>query len=137
MAASLLKLLAHTPNMGQSYQPNHRCIYYSMDHILAQCPSLSTQKMWFLACQTWPHDPNLWLEIKLGTIIGTGCLSCQQCANYENAAPTPCPMLKDQAKQRLLQIILSKAAHLVWVLRCKHVICNANINKPRICKCWL
>jgi hypothetical protein len=67
--------------------------------------------------------PERWPNINLGTILGIGCLSNPREENAGNrAGQAPHPTPKERASTRLLQIILSEAAHLIWVLRCERVI---------------
>jgi hypothetical protein len=95
----------------------------SMEHILIECTAQTRRRVWDLARKTWPHAPELWPIPSLGIILGTGCLSLPkehagQVHNRQNTHPSP----KRRATLRLLQIILSEAAHLIWVLRCEQVI---------------
>ena len=110
----------------------------SMEHILTECDTLSRRTVWNLAQQTWPHAPDLWPNINLGTILGIGCLSIpRRQAAGENASQTPHPTPKERATLRLLQIILSEAAHLIWVIRCERVIQGSNLlDEPGIRKRW-
>src|SRR6266852_1734739 len=89
----------------------------SMEHILTECASPARRKIWELAQRTSPHDPEQWPNITLGTILGVGCLTLPRGQLEQNDdALTP---HKKRASLQLLQIILSEAAHLVWVLRCE------------------
>ena len=98
----------------------------SMEHILTRCPVNTREITWDLAKKTWPHGREHWPEISLGLILGTGCINIpwqrpqpQQANQPERRTPT-----KWQGATRLLQILISEAAHLVWVLRCERVIQN-------------
>ena len=109
----------------------------SMEHILTECNTLPRRTIWNLAQQTWPHAPELWPNINLGTILGVGCLTTPR--RYEargNAGQIPNPTPKERATLRLLQILLSEAAHLIWVIRCERVIQGSNIDEPGIRKRW-
>lgn len=68
----------------------------SMSHILTQCRSSPTRIIWDLARTTWPHEDIPWPDIDLGTILGCGSL---------------------RGASRLLQILLSESAYLVWTMR--------------------
>jgi len=46
-------------------------------------------------------------------------------------------MPQNKAKLRLLQIIIFKAAHLVWILRCERVIQDKTLDKRGIKTRWL
>ena len=110
----------------------------NMEHILTECNALARQQIWNLARRTWPHARQLWLNINLGLILGIGCLSLpgnqpeNPNKNRENMHPTP----KKKATLRLLQIILSKAAHLIWVLQCERVIQEKAPNRHGVNKRW-
>jgi ribonuclease HI len=110
----------------------------NMEHILTDCNTPPRRLIWDLAHQTWPHAPELWPNINLGTILGTGCLSLPRQEGRENADQPPHPTLKKQAILRLLQIILSEAAHchLIWVIRCERVIQGTNIDEQGATKRW-
>jgi ribonuclease HI len=109
----------------------------SMEHILTECSTLSRRTVWNLAQQLWPHAPELWPNINLGTILGIGCLSIprrQEAGNNNGQILHPTP--KERATIRLLQIILSEAAHLIWVIRCERVIHGTNLDEQGINKRW-
>jgi len=108
-----------------------------MEHILTECTSPKRRRVWDLAKRTWPHARELWPETTLGIILGIGCLSlpgdhAAQNQERQNTHPTP----KERTTLRLLQIILSEAAHLVWVIRCERVIQGKALNEQQISKRW-
>jgi ribonuclease HI len=109
----------------------------SMNHILTECDSLPNRLVWPLARQTWPHAPELWPNINLGIILGIASLSLPKAHPAgENEAQPPRPTKKQTATLRLLQIIISEAAHLVWVLRCERVIQGKHIDERGIRNRW-
>jgi len=65
------------------------------------------------ANSTWPACFGAWPDIHLGTILGCGSLSLP--ALHQNSHPNP-------GRSRLLCILLSESAHLIWVLHCECVI---------------
>jgi hypothetical protein len=92
-----------------------------MEHILIHCRATPTTTIWHLARETWPHDPDLWPDITIGTILGCGsiCIPIRDDqANAENIPINPA----SKGMTRLLQILISEAAHLIWVLRCEREI---------------
>ena len=106
-----------------------------MSHILTRCQEQMTQLIWTLAKDLWPHRSPPWPEIHLGTILGCG---------YINAIPRD----EQQNEQRerkntyqglsqLLQILISEAAYLVWVLRCERVIQGKHLSENEIRNRWL
>ena len=108
----------------------------SMEHILTECNTPPQRLIWNLARRTWPHAPELWPDINLGTILGTGCLSLPRQEARDNAGQPPYRTIKEQATLRLLQIILSEAAHLIWVIRCERVIQGTNIDEQGATTRW-
>jgi hypothetical protein len=108
-----------------------------MQHILTECNALTKRKVWELAQRIWPHAPKFWPNINLGTILGTGALTLperhpNQIQVNHDLRPSP----KSKATLRLLQIIISEAAHLVWVLQCERVIQEKTIDEQGIRTRW-
>jgi hypothetical protein len=108
-----------------------------MEHILTRCNAPTRRKVWELARETWPHAPEIWPNINLGIILGIGALNLPVRRANRNRAennqhPTPGP----RATLRLLQIFISEAAHLVWVLRCERVIQEKTFNNQTIRNRW-
>jgi hypothetical protein len=109
----------------------------TMEHILTSCAATPTEEIWKLAENTWPHARHLWPEISIGLILGCGSI----------APPKPEPRPDDGANQdrghipkgatRLLQILLSEAAYLIWVLRCERVIQVRTHSTSEIRTRWL
>ncbi|KAH9071067.1 hypothetical protein EDB83DRAFT_2221492 [Lactarius deliciosus] len=115
----------------------------SMTHILLYCRSNSVDLIWELAKDLWPYDPEKWPPINLGLILGVGCLSYDPpiSAQQGNA-----PLDNERARQkkdekkgasRLLQILVSEAAHLIWVTRCERVIQEKTHSPHEIKTRWL
>jgi hypothetical protein len=89
-----------------------------MEHILTRCTSRPPQIIWPLAKSLWPHSKQRWPEISLGTILGVGCMEVKKSAvtqNNDNSST-------DRGASRLLHILVSESAHLIWVLHCDRVI---------------
>ena len=100
----------------------------SMDHILIHCrcrPGPMRQIL-CLAREAWPHRNLPWPEIDLGTILlGCGSLSVQQVINNEAQNGNQEHRNNNahhKGVSRLLQILISESAFLIWVLRCERVI---------------
>jgi hypothetical protein len=105
-----------------------------MSHILIQCRSSPTRIIWELARTTWPHENLPWLEIDLGMILGCGNLSIPQPIIDQGQN---CRKAHLRGASRLLQILLSKSAYLIWTTRCKRVIHRKNHNHQEIKSKWL
>ena len=125
----LYKTLHGTQKIGRfwsnitEYENRQNCticnVTESMEHILIHCAAIPTRTIWNLARNTWPHDPDLWPDISIGTIMGCGSLAIPNANPLENAHP---PRRIREGKKRLLQILVSESAHLIWVLKCERVI---------------
>jgi ribonuclease HI len=90
----------------------------TMEHILTRCTSRPPQIIWPLAKSLWPHSEQRWPEISLGTILGVGCMEVKKSAVTQNDDNSS----TDRGASRLLHILVSESAHLIWVLRCDRVI---------------
>lgn len=106
----------------------------SMKHILIRCNKSAVNIIWQAAKNLWPHDDVPWPNPSLGIALGFGAISLPE---------QPIPerdIAKHLAKQkgvvRLLQILISEAAHLIWVLRCERVIQDETHHDNEIKKRW-
>ena len=104
----------------------------TMEHILTRCISRPPQIIWSLAKNLWPHDEHKWPTISLGTILGIGSFEVKGSAAPQNDGNTP----TDQGATRLLHILISESAHLIWVLRCDRVINDASHHDNEIKARW-
>ncbi|KAI0264086.1 ribonuclease H-like protein, partial [Russula aff. rugulosa BPL654] len=124
------------------YENRHLCttcnMEDSMDHILTSCNALTRRKVWELARETWPHAPEIWPMINIGIILGVGALTLPvNHLNRDRPERNTHPTQRPRATLRLLQIIISEAAHLVWVLRCERVIQEKTLDEQGIRTRWL
>ena len=116
----------------QNYEQHAQCSVCnetteSLDHILLECPQGHANLIWTNAKSTWPACFGAWPAIHLGTILGCGSLSLP--ALHQNGHPNP-------GRSRLLRILLSESAHLIWVLRCERVIQGTNHSVNAIINRW-
>jgi hypothetical protein len=94
----------------------------SMGHILTCCSAHPVQTIWNLARQHWPHEDIPWPNISLGLILGCGVITPPP-NDQENQEDDPQQRRRrTSGPLRLLQILISESAHLIWVLRCDRVI---------------
>ena len=120
------------------YQQRGRCVpceaTEDMDHILTTCRAGHAAKVWELARKLWPYGDSQWPAISLGTILGSGCLTItrNRTTHQEPNAAQP----KPGGASRLLQITISEAAHLVWVLRCERVIQEVQHSAEMVKQRW-
>lgn len=127
----------HIPDFEQRQTCTICNIEENMEHILTEYNSPARQKVWDLAWQTWPNEPRFWPNPSLGIILGVGCLSLpKNNERRENEDQNPQNPPKSRGALRLLQILLSEAAHLIWVLRCERVIQDKDLNEQGITKRW-
>ncbi|KAF6742863.1 hypothetical protein DFP72DRAFT_829313 [Ephemerocybe angulata] len=79
-----------------------------MDHILRECRVSGQDTVWRLAKEIWSETGLEWPYVTVETVLGVGLLSVKD-ANGK--------VLK--GRTRLLQILISECAHLIWCLRCE------------------
>ena len=128
----LFKAIHNTPMVGEvwlnieGFQQRGSCTpcgtIENMSHILLSCAAGPVEIIWNMAKRLWPYDNTQWPEINLGTIFGCGCLTTKKENRSNRNTRGEGPTLKQRGKTRLLQITISEAAHLIWVLRCERVI---------------
>ena len=109
----------------------------SMEHILTQCEADTNCIIWHLAEETWPHNNTPWLEISFSLIIGVGCLNNTNDNPQNPAERNPHTIATQKANTRLLQILISKSAHLIWVLRCERIIQEKTHTDEEVKVRWL
>ena len=97
----------------------------TLDHILTSCTTDPVNTIWPLARETWPHAPELWPRPNIGLILGCGNLTTPEEENPSESDDDDENAQRRSDKKgmdRLLQIMVSESAHLIWVLRCERVI---------------
>jgi len=107
-----------------------------MEHILTQCREKNTQLIWHLAQNLWPPRSIPWPEVNFGTILGYGCITLQS-NNMSIHDPQQQRRITHQGPTRLLQILLSESAYLIWVLGCERVIQGKSHFESEIKARWL
>ncbi|KAG0693370.1 RnaseH-domain-containing protein [Suillus ampliporus] len=83
----------------------------TLEHIMIECPNSARTTIWNLASNLWPAKYGEWPQITIGTVIG--CI------------------------MRLLRILISESAHLIWVLRCDRTINGVQHSEQSITKRWM
>ena len=93
-----------------------------MEHILLKCQEPAVRIIWTHTKQAWPTDLLEWPRLSLGLILESGCLTNKiengPRPQNENGLNNP----KKKERGRLATILITEAAHLIWVLRCERVI---------------
>ncbi|KAH9988298.1 hypothetical protein BJV77DRAFT_1022364 [Russula vinacea] len=105
-----------------------------MDRILIACRAGPVRTIWNLAEESWPQKNPRWLEITLGTILGCGSIALINPPNLDEEGNQE--RRSNSGAVRLLQILLTESAHLIWVLRCERVIQQKNHNANEITTRW-
>jgi hypothetical protein len=91
-----------------------------MEHILTRCREPPMRMIWTLTEQSWPREYLEWPRITLGLILGCGCINKSN--NERREAGNRQKHWKQKGASRLATILISEAAHLIWVLCCERVI---------------
>jgi hypothetical protein len=127
----LFKAIHNTPMIGEKwanipgYEQRGQCATCrtaeNMNHIILTCNAQPVSQIWRLARQLWPHKNLRWPEITLGTALGCACITAQEEPQYARDG-SEWTTYDQRGATRLLQIIISEATHLIWVLRCERVI---------------
>jgi hypothetical protein len=112
-----------------------------LEHILLECPDNAQSTIWDITKKIWPESNSPWPRITLGTILGCGNITLtQQRTNDQQEQQEP----QDQQHQepmkgasRLLRILISESAHLIWALRCDTTINGKRYTKDKIRSRWM
>ncbi|KIK36157.1 hypothetical protein CY34DRAFT_94956 [Suillus luteus UH-Slu-Lm8-n1] len=107
----------------------------SMEHILMQCNNPTRKLIWDLAKKLWPAQHGQWPEPTIGRILGCGALTIPQNPRDRNESDIRSP--KIQGASRLLRILISESAHLIWVLRCECTIKGQTHIDEIVTKRWI
>ena len=100
----------------------------SLDHILINCDNDAVTTVWSVVRQTWTSSFGPWPNIQLGLIIGCGSTALPLKNNVS---------LTHTGPSRLLRILISESAHLIWVLRCERTIQGLRHSTSTIKSRWL
>ncbi|EPQ51900.1 hypothetical protein GLOTRDRAFT_48460, partial [Gloeophyllum trabeum ATCC 11539] len=87
----------------------------NLDHILLECTTPAREIVWLLTEDLWPSSFGKWPDLNFGAMLSCGKLAVT--LDYSSPASKPHP-----GASRLLQILVSEAICLLWVLRCERVI---------------
>ena len=123
----------------QGYEEREMCqtcqVTETMEHILIDCQEPTARIIWNLAKEFWPHTTIPWPNINFGLILGCGSVSTHQ-ENDQAQPPQNNETHQTSIGKRLLQILISESAHLIWVLRCERVIQGKNLTANEITARW-
>ena len=105
----------------------------TMEHILIHCRDSPVRIIWEQAKETWPHQEIPWPEISLGIILGCGAITIADIPNDATHRQFPVPK---RAAARLMRILITESAHLIWVLRCERVMQGKTHTEREIRSRW-
>ncbi|KAG1847422.1 hypothetical protein F4604DRAFT_1591691, partial [Suillus subluteus] len=103
----------------------------NLEHILLECNKNASSVIWKLAKNTWPTKYGPWPQITLGTILGCGNIKLSPRRNNDQQQEKP-----EKGPSRLMRIILTESAHLIWTLRCDATINGTEHTARGIKKRW-
>ena len=135
---SVQKIGSYWKNIPE-YEHCHLCqscqVPESMKHILTECNEQCLETIWNMASAFWPHNKIPWPTISLGVFLGCGSLA-------PKCSPTPAnnedhPNKQNKGAKRLMNILISESAYLIWVLRCERAIDDKMHTIAKVEKRWL
>ncbi|KAG2748918.1 ribonuclease H-like protein, partial [Suillus brevipes Sb2] len=106
----------------------------SMEHILTQCDNQNRKKIWNLAKNLWPNKYGPWPEPTIGLILGSGSISLPNTPAQNESEEKQGAGIKGAS--RLLKILISESAYLIWVLRCEKAIRDQTHTEEHTIKRW-
>ena len=110
----------------------------TMDHILTECEHPTRTLIWKKAKSIWPHRENSWPRISLGTIIGCNTLTIETLQRKKDETGNiQLTKQYDPGATRLLKIIISESAYLIWTLRCERTIHGKEHTDKEVETVWL
>ncbi|EIN12477.1 RnaseH-domain-containing protein [Punctularia strigosozonata HHB-11173 SS5] len=116
------------------YSEREKCAYCgeeeSMEHIMIDCERSYSTTVWNLVRDAWPEGRGILPRITLGLILGCGALQMNiedQLSKRDRPA---------QGRSRLLRILISESAYLVWILRCEHTMGGKSHTPREVQRRW-
>ena len=130
---------SHISGFEDRGQCSHCNVTETMEHILLHCPQNPSALIWNMARNLWPYAPNLWPRLDLGILLGCGSIHLPREPHQpqpQAEVPPPHRLRNHKGASRLLQILLSKSLHLIWVLRCDRTIQSKTVSSNEVQKRW-
>ncbi|KAG0700961.1 RnaseH-domain-containing protein [Suillus ampliporus] len=109
----------------------------TLEHIMLECPNNVRTMIWNLASNLWPEKYSEWPQITIGTIMGCGNINKIPLNEQNEENPTEQQNEKQKGTTRLLRILISESAHLIWALRCDRTINGVQHSEQSIIKRWM
>ncbi|KAI0051160.1 RnaseH-domain-containing protein [Auriscalpium vulgare] len=107
----------------------------SLAHILFECEAEPQNIIWKLAKELWPHGDETWPHLSMGIILACGNLEVRKPRNGREVEEEQ-ENKRDPGATRLLKIIISESAHLIWRLRCERRIGGRTHTATSITRRW-
>jgi hypothetical protein len=104
---------------------------------MTECPNETRTTIWNLAENLWPEKYGEWPQITIGTIMGCGNINALPNNRQENDPQEEQQEKGKKGAMRLLRILISESAHLIWVLRCDRTINGTKHSEQSINKRWI
>ena len=109
----------------------------TMEHILTNCVHSTNSTIWKCAIDMWPYEEGTWPNITLGTIVGCNALSVETTREIKGRdGSLQREKHQDQGATRLLKILISESAYLIWTLRCERTICGKDHTEREVTASW-
>ena len=128
----LFKTMHGTQKIGkfwaaiETYAHHEHCrecgVTETMEHILTRCREPPVRIIWSLTELAWPSKFLEWPQISLGLILGCGCITDRKNDRREFPNENWPRQQEKRGASRLATILISEAAHLIWVLHCERAI---------------
>ena len=107
------------PGFAPEYQERSECLHCheieSMEHILIKCKSPGQKQVWRLAKKLWYKKTGKTLATTFGTILAITATTLHNSISKSKVGVN-----------RILRILITESAHLIWKLRCECVIQKEN-----------
>ncbi|EPQ51387.1 hypothetical protein GLOTRDRAFT_15264, partial [Gloeophyllum trabeum ATCC 11539] len=118
----------------------------NLDHILLECLTPAREIVWMLTQDLWPDSFGPWPALNFGALLSCGKLAVplrdtlhhdDQDSDSDSTIDHEPPLTKPHpGASRLLQILVSEAIYLLWVLRCERVIQQRTHSPKAIASRW-
>ena len=109
----------------------------TMNHILIECEQRTRSIIWQKAEELWPYEEGTWPTISLGTIIGCNALQTTVTkVTKDKDGRERTVKMNDKGATRLLKILISESAYLIWTLRCARTIRGQDYSQNGIEAAW-
>ena len=109
----------------------------TMEHILTTCDHPTSITIWKHAADMWPYEEGSWPDINLGTIVGCNALNVETTIVTKGRDGRPHRKKQpNQGATRLLKILISESAYLIWTLRCERTIRGQHHTEREVAATW-